>query len=807
MLRDIFAKMQRAQIHGNFGLAQNTLTKAAIVLDDGNDTQKMIDFVMRPGVVDDAYTNYPGGNVLPQIMNVVDRDGNGNESSQGYNKHWPVNLLEMAQNLNDYRGVQAEYDILENPKFIKMLKLGAKTVLTGTQGPNVGDNGPTAGRGAGLIPELYLAGFRATKDTEFAQLLYFASGGSTDGIHYDIFTRNPENVQTEIEKAVELHGEFDISASTIETGYGFAALRGGLRFETASSSVMSDTTRDVWMYFGGGQTSHKHYDGLNIGIEAFGMNMSPDLGYPAETGTNDVRNEWVAGTVSHNTVVVNDEPQVKTAAAGTPLHFDGNGEVKVIDVEMPKAYPTYVNKYRRTLISVDVDDTVSYTVDFFRISGGDEHVYSFHAQAKETDVEGVALVSQPMGTYAGADVPYGDTEYSAKSDSGYNWLENVERAKNPGTGTFTADFKVENLRPTLSLKKYDWHLRMTMLNDFNLSEVALADGRPPESGTNPESFDYILARRSGKRLDTLFTTVFEPYIGRSAVKNLERVAVTRADRKPMREEEPCAAIKVTLECGRVDYIVYAANKSVTYNVDGVFDFRGTVGVYTVSESNINAEPERTYILDGTKIGDKVYQSTGISGKVVDFTDIPAFENYIMLETYDEVNTDAIIGSLINVENDGEENGAYRITSAEKTGNILTVGIGDVTLIRGYKDVYNRDKGYHFNIENGQRATIALSAYESSAPVIEQAEDTTVSAGNTIKIPISAICEPGRKLTFIGTVLPRGMSIDRASGMLSWKPDPSQVGENHVAITADDGMLSSTMRFTVTVYGSTTSVPS
>src|SRR5699024_3479397 len=42
---------------------------------------------------------------------------------------------------------------------------------------------------------------------------------------------------------------------------------------------MGDTQRDLWMYYGR-NTGHGHKDTLNIGLHAFGIDLSPDLGYP-----------------------------------------------------------------------------------------------------------------------------------------------------------------------------------------------------------------------------------------------------------------------------------------------------------------------------------------------------------------------------------------------------------------------------------------------------------------------------------------------------------------------------------------------
>ena len=795
LLNEIFEAVKKSQIAGNYGMKQGTLAKTAVVLDLEEKSQEIIDFIMQPGT--SAITSCTGGNVMPQITNLVDRDGYGTESAMGYNRIWASELLNMAETLAIYEKVEKEDDILQNPKYIKMLKMQYPMIMAGARVANIGDQGGTAGVSRDFNTGILYAGYKATKDPEFAQMLYFANRESTEGLHYDIFTKNPESIKTDIERAIKEYGELDISKSMISTGYGLATLRDGVRYDDVSATTRENTLRDWWIYFGGA-TSHKHKDMLNLGIDTFGLNMAPDLGYPAETGGSNaaVRNQWVAGTISHNTVVVNEEYQSATTVPGTPLHFDDSGDVKVIDVDAPQVYPNYVDTYRRTLVSVDVDDSVSYAVDFFRIIGGYEHVYSFHSQSIDAKISGVDLVKQPMGTYAGAGVPYGDTT-NYKKTGGYNWLENVSRAVEPGTGTFTADFRLMDYYKLLSPK--DWHLKMTMLNDFELSDVSLAEGRPPEYGTNPKMLKYVLAKRTGKNLDTLFTTVFEPYIGQSAIANLERVSVTK-NGNAVSESEGVAAVKVTLNNGRVDYVVYATNNSATYNIDGTFDFCGAIGVYTL---DAEGNAVRTYLMDGTRLGDLTQEHAAIKGTVISFTKEPAFDNYIEIALDTPVEASELSGRLINIENDSAQNGAYLIKSATVNGTTATLNIGDVTLIRGFKDAENRDAGYIYNITNGDSFSIPLSTKTEVAPIFEKIENLTVTSGSSIRIPVKVKNESGKELTFDASKLPRGMTFDAEAMVLTWSPNSSQVGDNHIALTVSDGAMSDTIHFLVSVYGKTT----
>src|SRR5439155_18067715 len=76
---------------------------------------------------------------------------------------------------------------------------------------------------------------------------------------------------------------------------------------------------------------HGHFDRLNFELFANGKPMMPDLGYP------DAMNEFVPGiytwsknTISHNTVVIDEQRQPQNAH-GTVRLFADSPAVRVID--------------------------------------------------------------------------------------------------------------------------------------------------------------------------------------------------------------------------------------------------------------------------------------------------------------------------------------------------------------------------------------------------------------------------------------------------------------------------------------------
>ncbi|MBQ3225153.1 MAG: ATP-dependent Clp protease proteolytic subunit, partial [Oscillospiraceae bacterium] len=95
----------------------------------------------------------------------------------------------------------------------------------------------------------------------------------------------------------------------------------------------------------------------------------PDLGYPEATSYDENRWQWIKNTLAHNTVVVDDEYQ-DMLYDGTPLHYDSNGKVGVIDVEAPGVYKT-TDIYRRTAVSVEESDEVDALLILLNTVGGD----------------------------------------------------------------------------------------------------------------------------------------------------------------------------------------------------------------------------------------------------------------------------------------------------------------------------------------------------------------------------------------------------------------------------------------------------
>jgi len=87
---------------------------------------------------------------------------------------------------------------------------------------------------------------------------------------------------------------------------------------------------------------------------------------------------------------------------------------------------------------------------------------------------------------------------------------------------------------------------------------------------------------------------------------------------------------------------------------------------------------------------------------------------------------------------------------------------------------------------------------NSSPVIESDPVTTTKEGAIYTYDVEATDPNGDTLEFSLLVHPTGMTINSTTGVISWTPTESQIGENEVSVKVSDGSRSTTQSFTITV---------
>lgn len=698
----IYPAVKMGQIRGNFSMHQSTLAMAAVVLGDTSITKDWIDWIFKSGgrLETDSGLRITGGNVAAALVNDVDRDGFGNESSPHYNALWLQHSQDVALALQHVTELP-ESNLFKHVKFKKLFDSRHPLIMARQYTPAIGDSEKFGNPFiAGTVAEHMLA-FEQYEEPIYAQFAFLLNGNTLNGLHGNIFSADPEKIKRKVAKAIEQHGAIRFQSMNL-TGYGFAALR-------SEGAEMEGNPRGIWMYYGR-NTGHGHRDTLNLGMYSFGLDLMPDNGYPERPDNSAPRSEWVNNTMSHNTVTV-DQSKQSSSWVGFPLHFGGSQTVQFMDVEASHVYPQ-TTLYRRSVVYIQVDPVNSYTIDFFRVKGGSDHHYSFHAAEGEINTEGLQLVKQDRGTYTGPEQAYGERlsvgPPKSYMGSGFHHLYNVYRDENPAD-QFSVDWTIKDTWGILKeVDKGRIHLRMTMLGKMN--HVAVTDGKPPQKPGNPKSIKYIIANREDRRdsLESQFVALIEPYRDQRYIRSIRRIELYRNG--SIINDEDSAAVRVEHENGRIDYIIHSIRSDDIYQVGDIFKFQGQLGMY----SEMNGQPVYAYMQDGSLLqaGDHCFLEgpARMTGKVIDFTKEMSFSNHIEVSFDHEFKAiDALVGEYIYIQNDNERNAVYKIKGIKKCNErTYKLDIGDITLIQKYKNDNNFSEGYVFDINKRDSFYIPLS---------------------------------------------------------------------------------------------------
>src|SRR5262249_23326389 len=143
------------------------------------------------------------------------------------------------------------------------------------------------------------------------------------------------------------------------------------------------------------------------------------------------------------------------AEAGPVRVTGARAEGFVDQVDAGNGYQRLPDHWQSRMIAlIEAGPDQFYAVDFYRIAGGKEHWWGFHAQGGEVTTSGLSLDRQQSGTLAGPDVPYGDPKWLKENGctwNQYGWngpmfgfahLYNVERGRSDGG--WSADWALKN---------------------------------------------------------------------------------------------------------------------------------------------------------------------------------------------------------------------------------------------------------------------------------------------------------------------------------------------------------------------------
>jgi hypothetical protein len=440
-------------------------------------------------------------------------------------------------------------------------------------------------------------------------------------------------------------------ASCLQDGYGIAMLRSGEGINK----------RSLWAKYRQAR-SHTHDDVMHIGLDAHGSEILAQMGYPRNWGA------WEPNWISHIqarqipfTMLTGDCELLADAGAAHVCEVFARGtEDRVDDGEGYILKPD--DWHRRMLAIVDVDEDEFYCVDLYRISGGEEHWWSFHCQEGDLATEGLDLTAQGRGTLAGPDVEWGSEEWLAANGCtkgrygwrgqlfGFPFFYNVERAaadaRTRDDGVWSADWALKNANGL--------HFKLTAACSKG-AEVIIADNKSPAGGS-PWEMKWILLHSTGDTpTRSQVGTVMELYREEPTVRSVRPIEVSGDDEAGM---EPYGII-VGLANGRTDHIFASADPSVVRTAEGGFEFAGRFGLY----SEENGQPTRVSLVGGTRL---TKEGFGIVGEAAGYrADIVALNRDAETITVSPAPADpqALVSEYIYITNPVRRI-AYQVLSAE-----------------------------------------------------------------------------------------------------------------------------------------------
>ncbi|MDZ4859170.1 MAG: heparinase II/III family protein [Candidatus Hydrogenedentes bacterium] len=455
--------------------------------------------------------------VMQQLDAIIDKstavDGmSGEKGIGGYSSVAPSALAEILIQMSRLEPDFLKTTIARKPKVVDAFRFYIDIWCMEEWYPRIGDANAFGKKSAAygstvMTPNTGAEGsvysflwdlYRITDDPAFSpaflQVIFLENRKTVEGLPHDLFAENPAAIQAGVQNVIDTHGAEINTASVNKEIWRVALLRAGT----------GENRRALWIDYdsGGG---HGHWDGMNIGLFAKGLDLIPDFGYPpvGYGGWGAPRATWYMKTASHATVVVDGQNQ-KAAQGTTGLWADGK-DFHAIRVSSPEMIGG--ETYERTLAMVDLDGRDSYIVDVFRVKGGGDHAKFFGSFFGTIETNGLTLAD-------GVDFD-GNTQMRAfKTDAD---------AKPGWSVAWTLEDKYDYIAD--NRKVYLNYTDFTTDAEASVCEAWVDTGI--YGGEETEWIPRVMVRRktTAAPLESTFVSVIEPHDGVSKIKGMRRVDV------------------------------------------------------------------------------------------------------------------------------------------------------------------------------------------------------------------------------------------------------------------------------------------
>ncbi|MCK5802839.1 MAG: heparinase II/III family protein, partial [Lentisphaeria bacterium] len=685
LLLEILKGTREGDIYGNTGMHQMTVVTAAIALDRPVLTAQWLDWLFDP--------RYPGDftkkhDSIPWILTEgFDRDGMGGEVG-GYGLIWVRGLVRVAELLARYPDYTAHDMLREFPKLKQCFLVQARLNCLDAAMPMTGDSGSTGRWIRAGSADIFLRGYTLYRDERLAGLAHHYAEGNMQRLRTSesIFDPAPEELAATV-AAIGAKHTFRLR-STHMGRYGQGVL------QTGGDDPAHG--RAIWMHYGH-HLGHSHRDNLNLGLYACNISMLPDLGYPEYCEGRPKQRAWTANTISHNTLLVGDAMQEYSPGGKIKLFAD-IAPLRVLDVTSPGAYRV-CTVYRRTVALIDVSPDNSYVLDIFRARGGTNHRLLYQGPAQTAHMEGIEMLPQPTGTFAGPDIEPDRVNTNGKRDpflynSGFSYLWDVERSSGAVSVPYTVDWKGEDRRGRIK-KGSEPHLRLHALTACD--EVALASGQPPPNKAgNPKSLRKLIQSRLGDNMRSQFATVLEPYETTPFIRRVRRLGVEHAA-----DKNDVVAIEVELIDGTSDVLI-SCREPTAVHVESDIAFVGVFGMVR----RVGGRVVCMRMSMGTRLECGSYRLTtpkaAYRGTVVAVNADDPANNTVQLNP-PLPRESALVGQTILFENNLSLDTSYEIKRVTEAG----ISTGDMTLVRRFKDRTDYKAGHEFLVNPGDAYVVPV----------------------------------------------------------------------------------------------------
>ena len=650
--------IKKGYIAGNWGMHQRALVATVLTRQHAPQDELLSWMFFNTGLGDFIYNigvNYT-------LYNLVSADGMPFENSPMYSFGWVANVSNIADALKP-----SGIDLYKNPKVKQMFDTPLDLLCLGKFTPSIGDAGAIDSEFIGLNADTYKRAYRSLKDPQYAWIISKQEKGGSIKDYLDFEDLFLEPISNEIKETAKNYTQD--SRSRLLDDYGLAILN-----NQEDSIALS--------MFYGLRAGHGHFDCMNIELFAQGNKPSPDLGYPdfMNTFVPGIAS-WTKNTISHNTVVVNSHRQDPDNSWGKMTSFHDSEKVHILEVEADKTYRE-TSIYRRMIVQVNVNDSDSYFVDVFRVSGGDAHDLSIHGAPGDFKMLDMELSAQETtGTLAGKDIPYGflyddpvrnkpdyKGGYYEYSGSGYQHLFNAQRGRKGESGI--AEWKLKD--------GSDAFLRVHVLPETN-QQIIAADAYVSPTRKRPDVIKYVLAQRRGENLESCYISVWEPFQKTPFIKKVSelplKMKTIQSDEKLMNKATRAIALSIHLASGTEHIICISPYNGIEYSVDDLIKADSKIAVLE-KEGNktqlVFATGGKTMILNGKEtVINPIVKGTVLD---VDYT-----KRMIKVKWDGNRDPGFLLHKWMRIFND-RISSMRQITSVSLNGDILEIEIGKYDLM-------------------------------------------------------------------------------------------------------------------------------